>query len=107
MIRHKKIPGMRKVLVITVICIFQEASYNEILKHINIKSIKIKKGYQLALPRLKVIFDAKPGSDEGDELYVIGSVVHKYETEKYPIDLPDPIDATKFRTDQLRYNRIT
>ena len=68
MIRHKKIPGMRQVLVITVICIFQKASYNEILKHMNIKSIKTKKGYQLALPRLKVIFDAKPGSDEGDEL---------------------------------------
>ena len=70
-----------------------------------IKPIKTKKDYTAALERLEMIFDANPGSAEGDELEVLGILIDKYEKEKYPIDYPDPIEAIKFRMDQLGYSQ--
>ncbi|MBK9532274.1 MAG: helix-turn-helix domain-containing protein [Chitinophagaceae bacterium] len=66
---------------------------------------KNKKDYQTALDRLEVIFDAKPGTQQGDELEVLGILIDKYEQENYPIDFPDPIEAIKFRMEQLGYNQ--
>ncbi len=70
-----------------------------------IKPIKTKKDYQAAMNRLEAIFDAKPGTPEGDELEVLGILIDKYEQEHYPIDYPDPIEAIKFRMEQLGYNQ--
>ena len=70
-----------------------------------LKLIKTKKDYQAALNRLEIIFDAKPESSEGDELAVLGILVDKYEQEHYPIDFPDPIEAIKFRMEQLGYKQ--
>ena len=70
-----------------------------------IKPIKTKKDYQAAMNRLEVIFDAKPGTMEGDELEVLGILIDKYEQEHYPIGYPDPIEAIKFRMEQLGYNQ--
>ena len=71
----------------------------------NIKPIRTKKDYQQALERLEVIFDAKKGTDKGDELEILGMLIEKYENEKFPIDFPDPIEAIKFRMEQLGYNQ--
>lgn len=70
-----------------------------------IKPIKTEKDYNQALERLEEIFDAKKGSPEGDELEVLGILVDQYEKEHFPIDLPDPIEAIKFRMEQLGYNQ--
>jgi HTH-type transcriptional regulator / antitoxin HigA len=70
-----------------------------------IKPIKTKKDYQLALNRLEEVFDAKPGTAEGDELEVLGILIDKYEQEQYPIGYPDPIEAIKFRMEQLGYSQ--
>ena len=67
--------------------------------------IKNDKAYQKALTRLEKIFDAKKGTKEGDELELLSLLIDHYEQEKYPIDLPDPIDAIKFRMDQLGYKQ--
>lgn len=69
------------------------------------KLIKTKKDYQVAINRLEVIFDAKPNSKEGDELEVLSLLIENYENEYYPIDFPDPIEAIKFRMEQLGYNQ--
>jgi len=66
-----------------------------------IKPIKTNKDYEKALERLEDIFDAKIGSNEGDELEVLTILIEKYEREIYPIDMPDPIEAIKFRMEQL------
>ena len=71
----------------------------------NIKLIKTKKDYQDAINRLEVIFDAKPNSKEGDELEVLSMLIDNYEKENYPIYFPDPIEAIKFRMEQLGYNQ--
>ena len=70
-----------------------------------IKPIKTDKDYNQALERLETIFDAKKGSPEGDELEVLGILVDQYENEHFPIGLPDPIEAIKFRMEQMGYNQ--
>ena len=67
----------------------------------NIKPVKNKKDYEKALKRLEDIFDAKPGTPEGDELEILTLLIDRYEQEHFPIDLPDPIEAVKFRMEQL------
>jgi HTH-type transcriptional regulator/antitoxin HigA len=69
------------------------------------KVIKTEKDYNKALKRLEVIFDAKKGSKNADELELLSLLIDNYEKEKYPIDLPDPIEAIKFRMEQLGYKQ--
>ena len=70
-----------------------------------IKPIKTKKDYQQALDRLEVIFDAKKGSPKGDELEILGMLVDNYENENFPVGFPDPVEAIKFRMEQLGYTQ--
>lgn len=65
------------------------------------KLIKTEKEYQAALHRLETIFDAARNTKEGDELELLSVLIDLYEQEKSPIDMPDPIEAIKFRMDQL------
>jgi HTH-type transcriptional regulator/antitoxin HigA len=71
----------------------------------NIKPIRNKKDYEQALARLAVIFDSKKGTDKGDELEILGILIENYENEKFPIGFPDPVEAIKFRMEQLGYNQ--
>jgi HTH-type transcriptional regulator / antitoxin HigA len=71
----------------------------------SIKPIKTKIDYQLALQRLEVIFDAKIGSKNGDELEILGILIDKYENEHFPIALPDPVEAIKFRMEQMNISQ--
>ncbi|WP_460687582.1 helix-turn-helix domain-containing protein [Niabella aquatica] len=38
-------------------------------------------------------------------LETLGILIEKYEEEHFPIDMPDPIEAIKFRMEQLDYNQ--
>lgn len=64
------------------------------------KVIKSKTQYERTMARVDEIFDAKPGTREGDELELLLLLVEKYEEEHFPIGLPDPIAAIRFRMDQ-------
>ena len=70
-----------------------------------IKPIKSKKDYQQTLERLENIFDSKKGTAEGDELEILGILIEKYEDEHFPIGFPDPIEAIKFRMQQMGYTQ--
>ncbi len=70
-----------------------------------IRPIKTESDYQEALKRLEIIFDSKKGTPEGDELEILGILLEKYEDEQFPIDFPDPIEAIKFRMEQMGYNQ--
>ena len=70
-----------------------------------IKPIKTEKDYDQALTRLELIFDAKKGTPQGDELEVLGMLIDSYENEMFPIGFPDPIEAIKFRMEQMGYNQ--
>jgi len=66
-----------------------------------IKPIKTRQDYEEAMTRLEVLFDAKKGTAEGDELEILTILIDKYEEEHFPIELPDPVEAIKFRMEQL------
>lgn len=71
----------------------------------NIKPIKTEQDYNEALNRLEVIFDALPGTTEGDELEILGVLIDNFEIQSVDIGYPDPIEAIKFRMEQLGYNQ--
>jgi HTH-type transcriptional regulator/antitoxin HigA len=62
--------------------------------------IKTLAQYEAMLARIEEIFDAKPGTAKGDELELLLLLVETYEDTAYPIDLPDPIAALRFRMEQ-------
>ena len=63
--------------------------------------IKTEKDYEEALSRIEGLMDAKPGTQAMDELEPLTALVEMYEDKHYPISPPDPIEAIKFRMDQL------
>ena len=67
----------------------------------NIAPIKNENDYQNALERLELIFDSKKGTIQGDELEVLSILIDTYENKISPIGLPDPIEAIKFRMEQM------
>jgi len=69
--------------------------------NMEIKAIKTEQDYNQALERLEKIFHAKIDTPEGDEAEVISILIEKYEDEHYPIGMPDPIEAIKFRMEQM------
>lgn len=70
-----------------------------------IKVIKTEEDYNKALVRLDEIFDAPVNSQEGDEAELLSILIENYENEYYPIEAPDPIEAIRFRMEQLNMNK--
>ncbi|MEA1959470.1 MAG: transcriptional regulator [Chloroflexota bacterium] len=65
------------------------------------KLIKTEGDYNLTLARIEKLMDAEPGTPEFDDLELMSTLVEIYEDARYPIDLPDPIAAIRFRMEQL------
>ena len=58
-----------------------------------IKPIKTEADYHVALKEIERIFDAAPGTREGDRLEILTTLVEAYEEKHFHIPLPDPIGA--------------
>jgi HTH-type transcriptional regulator/antitoxin HigA len=69
------------------------------------KVIKTEEAYEHALARIDEIMDAEPGTPELDELELLSVLVARYEDERYPMDMPDPIEAITFRMEQQGLTR--
>ncbi len=65
------------------------------------KVIKNEPDYEAALSRIDELMEAGVDTAEGDELELLVTLVELYEKKTYPIDLPDPVEAIKFRMDQM------
>ncbi|MBI4776404.1 MAG: transcriptional regulator [Deltaproteobacteria bacterium] len=63
--------------------------------------IKTEEDYEKALSRIEALMDAQPDTPEIDELELLTALVEMYEDQHFPIDPPDPIQAIKFRMEQL------
>jgi HTH-type transcriptional regulator/antitoxin HigA len=66
----------------------------------NIKPIRTDKDYEEALQRVEFLMDAKEGTVEFDELEILSTLIENYEAKHFSIDIPDPIEAIKFRMEQ-------
>ncbi len=68
-----------------------------------LKPIKNNTQYEDALERVYELMQKalEPGSEDSDELEVLSILIKEYENERFPIPKPHPIEAIKFRLDQL------
>jgi HTH-type transcriptional regulator / antitoxin HigA len=66
-----------------------------------LKPIRKNKDLKAALARIDELIDAKSGTQEYDELEILSTLVEAYEEKHCPIPPPDPVEAIKFRMDQL------
>ena len=67
-----------------------------------ITPIRTEKDYRAALRVVSELVDQDPSHDtpEGERLDVLSTLIEAYERKHHPIDLPDPVEAIKFRMDQ-------
>ncbi|HEY6344252.1 MAG TPA: transcriptional regulator [Bryobacteraceae bacterium] len=65
-----------------------------------IRPIRDDHGHDFALREIERLWGAPEGTARGDRLDVLVSLVEAYEGRHFPIDLPDPIDAIRFRLEQ-------
>ncbi len=65
-----------------------------------IKPIRTKADYRSALKEIESLMTARAGSREGERLDVLVTLVEAYEAKHYRMDLPDPVEAIKFRMEQ-------
>ena len=70
-------------------------------RSMKLKPIRTEEDYDKAIARLEKIFDSEPGTKDGDELEILAMLIEDYEDKHYPIGPPDPIEAIKFRMDQM------
>lgn len=66
-----------------------------------IKPIRSKKDLKEALRRIDELIDSKYGTAKYDELEILSTLVESYEEKHTPILPPDPVEAIRFRMDQL------
>jgi HTH-type transcriptional regulator / antitoxin HigA len=65
-----------------------------------IKPIKTESDREEALHEIERLWGAREGSADGDELDILTTLVEAYEQKHFPIDVPDPVEAIKFRLEQ-------
>ena len=68
----------------------------------NIRPIHNESAYKAALKEISILVDLDPevGTQEGDRLEIMATLVQAYEAQHFLIELPDPIEAIKFRMEQ-------
>lgn len=71
----------------------------------DLKPIRTKADYKAALAEMERLWGARSGTPKGDRLDVLATLIDVYETQHYPMDPPDPIDAIQFRMEQQGLTR--
>ncbi len=66
----------------------------------HLKPIKTEAEHGAALREIERLWGAKEGTTDGDRLEILTTLVEAYEEARFPMDLPDPIEAIKFRLEQ-------
>ena len=71
----------------------------------NLKPIRTKADYEASLAEVERLWGARRGTRKGDRLDILATLIDAYESEHYPMDPPDPIEAIKFRMEQQGLSR--
>jgi len=66
----------------------------------NIRPIRTKADHRAALKEIEALMQARAGTPEGERLDVLVTLVEAWERTHCPMDLPDPVEAIKFRMEQ-------
>ena len=65
-----------------------------------LKPIKNDADHEAALKEIERLWNAAEGTEDGDRLEILITLTETYEEAHFPMDLPDPIEAIKFRLEQ-------
>jgi HTH-type transcriptional regulator / antitoxin HigA len=65
-----------------------------------LKPIKTDADHEGALKEIERLWGAAEGTADGDRLEILTTLVEVYEEAHFPMDMPDPIEAIKFRLEQ-------
>ena len=71
----------------------------------SLRPLRSEKDYEAALAQVERLWGAKAGTPKGDRLDILATLIEAYEAKHYPMDLPDPIEAIKFRMEQQGLTR--
>lgn len=71
----------------------------------SIHPIRTEADYDAALAEIEKLWGSNPRTPNGDRLDVLLVLVESYEAKNHPIAPPDPIDAIKFRMEQMNLTR--
>jgi HTH-type transcriptional regulator/antitoxin HigA len=74
---------------------------------LQIKPIKTEAHHEAALREIERLWGAAAGTAEGDRLEVMTTLIEAYEQAHFPMDVPDPIKAIKFRLEQQGSDKKT
>jgi HTH-type transcriptional regulator / antitoxin HigA len=66
----------------------------------HLKPIKTDADHTAALKEIERIWGAADGTAESDRLEILTTLAEAYEETRFPMDMPDPIEAIKFRLEQ-------
>lgn len=70
-----------------------------------LKPIKTKADYEASLAEMERLWGARSGTSDGNRLDILATLIDAYESDHYPMDPPDPIEAIKFRMEQQGLTR--
>ena len=70
-----------------------------------LKPVKTERQHKAALKRIDQLMDAAAGTDDAVELEVLAILVEKFERDRFPISPPTPLDAIRFRMEQMGYTQ--
>jgi HTH-type transcriptional regulator/antitoxin HigA len=71
----------------------------------DIQPIKNEKDYDNALADIEALWGAEEGTNSGNKLDILLVLVEDYENKHYQISPPDPVEAIKFRMEQMNLTR--
>jgi len=71
----------------------------------DIRPIKTKSDYRAALKEVERLWEAEPGTPDGDRVDVLVTLIEAYEAQHFPIPAPDPIAAIEFMIAQKGLSR--
>jgi HTH-type transcriptional regulator/antitoxin HigA len=71
----------------------------------DIRPIKTRSDYRRALREAERLWDAEPGTEAGDRVGVLVTLIEAYEAAHHPIPAPDPIAAIEFMMEQKALTR--
>jgi HTH-type transcriptional regulator/antitoxin HigA len=66
----------------------------------NVTPIKSQRDYRRALREIEGLMRARRNTPEGDRLDVLVTLIEAWEAKHYPLDLPDAVEAIKYRMEQ-------
>ncbi len=68
----------------------------------DIRPIHSEDDYRAAMREISEYFDnePEPGTPDGDRFDILLTLSEAYEAKHFPVDLPDPVEAIKFRMEQ-------